>query len=101
MTVGLGAVLHSRNGGCKGSDLRTVFDMFSCQSRVTCSSKTDLQETSEMVSGVTHRETMAKVQKKNGGIFLFHLCHLPVAMEKRIEGESFKIEFAHRNTGLC
>ena len=53
-----------------------------------------------MVSGVTHRKTIAKVQKKNGGIFLFYLCHLPVAMEKRIEVESFRIEFAHRDTGL-
>ena len=97
----MGAFLHSRNSLCNGSDLWTVFDMSLCQSRVTCSSKTDLQQTSEMVSGLTHRETIAKVQKKNGGIFLFHLCHLPVAMEKRTEGESFKIEFAHRNTGLC
>lgn len=99
--MGVGAGLHSRNSVCKGSDLQTVFDMFSRQSRVTCSSKTDLQEMSEMVSGVAHRGTIAKVQKKNGGIFLLHLCHLPVAMEKRTEVESLKIEFAHRDTGLC
>lgn len=93
-------VLHSRNSVGKGSDLWTVFDVFPCPSRVTCSSKTDLQEMSEVVSGVTHRETIAKVQKKNGGIFLFYLCYLPVAMEKRIEVESFRTEFAHRDTGL-
>ena len=64
MAVGVGAFLHSRNSLCKGSDLWTVFDMSLCQSRVTCSSKTDLQQTSEMVSGLTHRETIAKSRRK-------------------------------------
>lgn len=54
---------------------------------------TDLWEWGDTVGRVTGWEMTARVQNKNGGT---ERCS-----GERTEGESFKVSFSNRNTGMC